>query len=514
MPAAISYSATPVPVSSAYSQSHAYDPYRAPEPFQAPEHDRMQSQWQHQHQHQEVPHGLTYDELRAQEQYASLRYEQELQRSRLRQLQLQQGDAFYEHRGMHDYVDDPQNEFQLGDEACNVAANWQDSAALEHLQETSETQFISLLGSLEARVDLMSQMQQTRVALQKRTKEANGDDWGESRSHASGFQASLAGSRSPVQEVSVAQVLPEDHGHDDLRATVKGQQDHIERLNREVESMRQQMSSFGTSSVSSQVARVTAPVAESLVHEPESLDVTRPVPMLPLPVVPEPPEDFDGAAVLLPFCPQACGVNLELSEDGYTATRTRGCRQSVAIGTAPLAMQELGRYFEVVVEDTVAGWVGGLGIGVTASNPVGLKRVPDKAWRVPSTSVVGYWGCVFLDGTEHRTEWRSDNLRPGSRVGLLVTKASGDIIVFADGEPVVKIEAAIPCTGKGVSTEPLLYPVVDVFAATRVVTLLASATPPSPPWESVHSPIAAKAAKQEGGGGQGMAAVELFKHDS
>merc|ERR1719329_36651 len=125
--------------------------------------------------------------------------------------------------------------------------------------------------------------------------------------------------------------------------------------------------------------------------------------------------------LLEPFSRQTCGVNLSLSEDCYTASRTRGCRQSVVVGGGPLTQHEHGLYFEVVVDETVAGWVGGLGVGVSHTTPGNLRRVPDKAWRMPSTFIVGYWGCIFLDGKEPRTQWRSDALVAGSNVGILVT---------------------------------------------------------------------------------------------
>ena len=52
---------------------------------------------------------------------------------------------------------------------------------------------------------------------------------------------------------------------------------------------------------------------------------------------------------------------------------------------------------------------------------------------------LGYWGCVFLNGSEYRTSWHADSLRDGEKVGFLVTNA-GDILVFVDGEAVVHIE--------------------------------------------------------------------------
>lgn len=182
-----------------------------------------------------------------------------------------------------------------------------------------------------------------------------------------------------------------------------------------------------------------------------------------------------------PFSRQTLGVNVSLSEDGYSATRTRGCRQSVIIGSAPLVQQAVGWYFEVEVCETVEGWVGGLGIGVTRSDPAHLRRVPDKAWRMPHTFVVGYWGCVFLDGQERRTKWRADNLTKGAKVGLLVSSdGSGDLRVFADGELVVVAAGALAEHAfPGVE----FFPVVDVFAATLAVAMLPLSRPPPLPWK-------------------------------
>jgi len=183
-----------------------------------------------------------------------------------------------------------------------------------------------------------------------------------------------------------------------------------------------------------------------------------------------------------PFDSQSCGVNVALSEDGYIATRTRGCRQSVVVGSEPLSRQAQGWYFEVVIRETVSGWVGGLGIGVTSTSPGNLTKVPDKAWRIPSTFVVGYWGCIFLNGTEQSTDWRADTLQAGARVGLLVTSDEGDLVIFVDDEPVAFCQGALRSSGGFSVIEPL-YPVVDVFAATRVVSLSKQAFAPAKPWK-------------------------------
>merc|ERR1712110_1339955 len=117
----------------------------------------------------------------------------------------------------------------------------------------------------------------------------------------------------------------------------------------------------------------------------------------------------------------------------------------------------------------------------------------DKAWRMPSTYIVGYWGCVFLDGREKRTSWRADALRAGARVGLLVTgDGRGDLIVFVDGVPIVRADRAIPALRDAV------YPVVDVFAATLAVDLQDRASPRPPPWDTEPSPAGSPATLTRG----------------
>jgi len=179
---------------------------------------------------------------------------------------------------------------------------------------------------------------------------------------------------------------------------------------------------------------------------------------------------------MAPFHQQVRGANVELSVDGYTASRTRGCRQAAVLGSEPLLAQAHGRYFEVTLEETVAGWVGGLGIGVSATPPSQISRLPDKAWKMQGTFIVGYWGCIFAEGAESPTTWRPDTLGPGTRVGLLVAAASGEIIVFVDGTPVVRAQ------GGALANQDLLYPVVDVFSAARSITLREHSAVPPPPW--------------------------------
>jgi len=195
----------------------------------------------------------------------------------------------------------------------------------------------------------------------------------------------------------------------------------------------------------------------------------------------QPPTQFAPSRVhqeltVGPFCQEACGANLVLTDGGYTATRSRGCRESLAISRGPLEQHPAGFYFEVEIKRAADGWIGGLGIGVTHTAPQQFQRLPEKAWKVPSTFIVGYSGVAYLNGTEHPVHWRPDTLKVGQRVGLLVTEgANADLQVLVDRE-------VVACVGHARLREARfskdgLYPIVDVFNATLSVTLAARSTP-------------------------------------
>jgi len=183
--------------------------------------------------------------------------------------------------------------------------------------------------------------------------------------------------------------------------------------------------------------------------------------------------------VVAPFSQQACGCNLDLSEGGYVVSRRCGCRDSVAIGSSPLDRQARGLYFEVELRQTVDGWLGGLGIGVTHTPPGRIGRLPDKAWRIPETFIVGYSGSLYLNGGETKVEWQPDTLKAGQRIGLLVTGDGREsLAVFVDGREELRIDGA-RLHEAGLRDAPL-YPVVDVFNASQSLLLLARAVAPGP----------------------------------
>lgn len=109
-----------------------------------------------------------------------------------------------------------------------------------------------------------------------------------------------------------------------------------------------------------------------------------------------------GSKASMRFMSSLKGLNCTMTGDGITATRTKGCRQCVVIGDQPLELVAgVGWYFELRVNEVVAGWVGGLGFGVTITSPSTLTSLPERAWRIPDTWMAGYWGRMFANGEQH-----------------------------------------------------------------------------------------------------------------
>merc|ERR1719158_554718 len=174
------------------------------------------------------------------------------------------------------------------------------------------------------------------------------------------------------------------------------------------------------------------------------------------------------------FSTRIKGQNCTVSFDGATATRTKGCRQCVVLGDAPLELHVgCGWYFELRINEVVAGWVGGLGIGITLTRPGSLPCLPDRAWRVPNSWIAGYWGRMFGNGQQHLIDWKPQDLKAGDRVGYLVN-LKGECIVYVNDEVRVQFtESKVPVSPKGTELTAL----VDVFASAASVTLI-DAQPP------------------------------------
>lgn len=169
------------------------------------------------------------------------------------------------------------------------------------------------------------------------------------------------------------------------------------------------------------------------------------------------------------------GQNCSMTADGTTATRTKGCRQCVVMGDSPLELfPGVGWYFELMINDVVTGWVGGLGIGITMSKASRITALPDRAWRIPDSWIAGYWGRMFTDGQQHFVDWKPQDLRTRDKVGFLVTM-EGECKVYVNGDLKVKFNEVLVPVKTG-SDEPTAL--VDIFASTASVTLLEGAQPP------------------------------------
>lgn len=361
------------------------------------------------------------------------------------------------------------------------------------LENQQNGEVLALLENLEARMSLMSQMQETRQAIQRRAYaiealQAPGDDVGGYRMHEEGQWIAVEGEEPVAHDTYVhATVAPVVEPADVQREVLMGHMQVLESMQTpQHNNLKQVATEMAESHAGEDVLGDASSSGDYFQHRAKEVE--------------KKPWPLPSAACAPPFHPIVRGANLALSDGGYLAERAQGCRQAVAIGSEPLQAQAWGWYFEVEVREVVDGWVGGLGIGFTGTPPSSLRRVPDKAWRLPRSAVMGYWGCVFVQGQERGTTWRTDGLAEGSRVGVLATnEGRGDLIVFVNRRPVVRVAGALlgnghndisgeVDNGEGSATAevPLwrlpLFPVVDVFAATRVVAVLREATPPPPPW--------------------------------
>mmetsp|Transcript_61220 Transcript_61220/g.132134 ORF Transcript_61220/g.132134 Transcript_61220/m.132134 type:complete len:557 (+) Transcript_61220:30-1700(+) len=176
------------------------------------------------------------------------------------------------------------------------------------------------------------------------------------------------------------------------------------------------------------------------------------------------------------FSTSVHGPNVMVSPDGLVATRTQGFRQAVALSADSLPKQSFGTYFQVQIKGVTKGWKGGLGIGFTSTRVSSTGQVPDKAWQIPGTLVVGYWGRSFSRGREYRSAWASDSLQPGDSVGLLALP-EGSVRLFVNGRVQMAVQDVVDYSNE-------IFGLVDVFGATTEVEVLRNGQPPPPPWDA------------------------------
>lgn len=175
--------------------------------------------------------------------------------------------------------------------------------------------------------------------------------------------------------------------------------------------------------------------------------------------------------VLIPrFDGDACGASVVVSEDGYTVRRASGTKQCMAIGDGPLECRDYGVYYELEIVQTLVGWIGAMALGVTHTPSQELASLPDKAWQIPRTFILGYRGSAFVNGEEHSIRWCAENLPKGTRLGVLVDREG--LTVSADGEVMWTLPCSSASGGKPRLDLPI-YPIVDIVGGTQGVTLSA-----------------------------------------
>jgi len=160
-----------------------------------------------------------------------------------------------------------------------------------------------------------------------------------------------------------------------------------------------------------------------------------------------------------------------LSSNGRVVRRGPGQRSFLALGSSCFP-PETGQYFAVRITEVAAGAVGGLGIGFSCTPSDQVKRVTERGYRVPGTTLVGYWGRLFVGGHEYRLNWTGENLAAGDVVGILATFA-GDIVLFVNDVTQVVIASVIP----DVYRSQRAYPMVDLYGSTVAAEILNTPAP-------------------------------------
>merc|ERR1719387_1255132 len=101
-----------------------------------------------------------------------------------------------------------------------------------------------------------------------------------------------------------------------------------------------------------------------------------------------------------------------------------------------------------------------MAIGLTLRNPASFKELFEVAEFIPKSWSFGYDGVAHLDGLGDdlvEIGWQPKNLRPGSRVGLLVD--NGEVSLYQDDEEKFVSPEEVPIDSH-------LYPFVDLLGGT------------------------------------------------
>ncbi|CAE8586723.1 unnamed protein product [Polarella glacialis] len=175
------------------------------------------------------------------------------------------------------------------------------------------------------------------------------------------------------------------------------------------------------------------------------------------------------------------GEQLWVSDDGLMARHSDDTGEEmcgVLAGWEPLVLGRAGAYFEVVLDELRPGeCFDGLTVGVTATDPASLadEDPPGTAEHIPETWAVGYDGQMWdaSTGTLCQVGWDPRSLEEGDVIGVLVTAAQGELLVFRNGVACCAGPRAIPVASRAI------YPVVDLLGAARAVRWVSGAEPPT-----------------------------------
>jgi hypothetical protein len=188
------------------------------------------------------------------------------------------------------------------------------------------------------------------------------------------------------------------------------------------------------------------------------------------------------AVLVAPFERSTMSDSVIASEGNYNVLRANDSHRALVMGSSPLMRQVGGVYFEVRISGIVEGFTGGLAIGITQTKPTDLTESPAQAEEIPLTIAIGYSSCIYLNGFERSVTWDSSRLQVGQRIGLLITDdGQGDLIVFEDQKPVVRIDGSV-LSEAGLGNSPM-YPIVELFGSISGVTLCPRSTVPPRPWD-------------------------------
>lgn len=140
---------------------------------------------------------------------------------------------------------------------------------------------------------------------------------------------------------------------------------------------------------------------------------------------------------------------IRVSPDWTSATFRNMSYGGFVMSATPLRRREVGRYFEIVIEEVDDRWNDGLGIGVCMSHSSDILLSKDAtttldgfAYEVmPKSWLLGYDGRAKLCGASRYLRgkeipngmWRPNQLRVGDVVAILVTQ-DGHMLQFVNGD--------------------------------------------------------------------------------